>query len=90
MRGVPMKLAVGVVGGENLQFVGGPVEAVKAKTKAYVTLVPGDLMGKKFLHQILQALALKLPKKQSEKVEKASIEQIREFVPYTKGRLTKN
>jgi len=90
MRGVPLKLAVGVVGGENLQFVGGPVEAVKAKTKAYVTLAPGDLMGKKFLHQILQALTLKLPKKQSEKVEKVSIEQVREFVPYTKGRLTKN
>ncbi len=90
MRGVPLQLAVGVVGGENLRFVGGPVEAVKAKTKAYVTLVPGDMMGKKFLNQILQALALKLPKEQRERVEKATIEQVREFVPYTKGRLTKN
>ncbi len=90
MRGVPLQLAVGVVGGANVRFVGGPVEAVKAKTKAYVTLVPGDLMGKKFLNQILQALALKLIKEQREKVEKASIEQIRAFVPYTKGRLTKN
>ena len=90
MRGLPLRLAVGVVGGENLRFVGGPVEAVKAKTKAYVTLVPGDLMGKKFLNQILQALALQLPKEQRERVGKASIEQVREFVPYTKGRLTKN
>jgi hypothetical protein len=90
MRGMPLQLAVGVVGGENVRFIGGPLEAVKAKTKAYVTLVPGDVTGKKFLNQILQALTLKLPKEQREKVEKTSIEQIREFVPYTKGRITKN
>jgi predicted ribosome quality control (RQC) complex YloA/Tae2 family protein len=90
MRGVPLQLAVGVVGGENVRFIGGPLEAVKAKTKAYVTLVPGDVTGKKILNQILQALTLKLPKEQREKVEKTSIEQIREFVPYTKGRITKN
>jgi predicted ribosome quality control (RQC) complex YloA/Tae2 family protein len=90
MRGVALKLAVGVVGGEKLRFVGGPVEAVKAKTRVYVTLVPGDLMGKKFLNQILQALALQLPKEQRERVANASIEQVREFVPYTKGRLAKN
>jgi predicted ribosome quality control (RQC) complex YloA/Tae2 family protein len=90
MRGVPLKLAVGMVGGEQFRFVGGPVEAVKAKTKVYVTLVPGDLMGKRFLNQILQALALQLPKEQREKVGKASIEQVREFVPYAKGRLAKN
>jgi hypothetical protein len=35
-------------------------------------------------------LMLKLPKEQREKVGKASIEQIREFVPYTKGRITKS
>jgi predicted ribosome quality control (RQC) complex YloA/Tae2 family protein len=90
MRGVPLQLAVGVVEGEKLRFVGGPVEAVKAKTKVYVTLVPGDVAGKKSLNQILQALMLKLPKEQREKAGKASIEQIREFVPYTKGRIAKN
>jgi predicted ribosome quality control (RQC) complex YloA/Tae2 family protein len=90
MRSVPLQLAVGVVGGEKVRFLGGPVEAVKAKTKAYITLVPGDVVGKKFLNQILQALELKLPKDQSEKVKKVSLEQIRELVPYTKGRIAKN
>jgi predicted ribosome quality control (RQC) complex YloA/Tae2 family protein len=90
MRSVPLKLAVGVVGVKTLRFVGGPVEAVKAKTKVYVTLLSGDLMGKMFLTQILQALALQLPKEQREKVAKVSIEEIREFVPYTKGRVAKN
>jgi predicted ribosome quality control (RQC) complex YloA/Tae2 family protein len=90
MRNVTLKVAIGVVEDETLRFVGGPVEAVKAKTKAYVALVPGDATGKEFLKQILQALALKLPKEQREKVGKASIEQIREFVPYTKGRIAKS
>ncbi len=90
MRNMILKLAIGLVEDEEKPFVGGAVEAVKAKTKKYVTIVPGDMLGKEFLKQILQALILKLPKDQREKVGKASIEQIREFVPYTKGRLIKN
>lgn len=89
MRGVPLKMAIGVTdeGGE-LRFVGGPVNAVKAKAKAYVVSVPGDITGKELLKKILQSLAAKLPKEQREKVAKTSIEQVRELVPYTKGRIT--
>lgn len=90
MRNMPLKLAIGVVEGEKTRFVGGAVEAVKEKTKRFVILIPGDTIGKEFLKQILQALALKLPKEQRERVSKESIEKIREFVPYTKGRLYKN
>jgi len=89
MRSVLLKLAIGVVGNGKASFTGGPVEAVKAKTKAYVTIIPGDLAGKEFLKQILQALMVKLPKEQREKAGKTSIEQVREFVPYTKGRIAK-
>jgi predicted ribosome quality control (RQC) complex YloA/Tae2 family protein len=87
MRSVPLRLAIGVVANGEVRFVGGPVEAVKAKTKAYVTIGPGDVAGKEFLKQALRLLALKLPREQREKVGKASIERIREFVPYAKGRL---
>jgi predicted ribosome quality control (RQC) complex YloA/Tae2 family protein len=87
MRGVPLMLAVGVVADDEASFVGGPVEAVKAKAKVYVTFVPGDLAGKEILKRVLRALAAKLPKEQREKVGKASIELVREFVPYTKARL---
>ncbi|MCJ7794001.1 NFACT family protein [Candidatus Bathyarchaeota archaeon] len=88
MRSVPLKLAVGIIVNEEACFVGGPVDAVKAKTKTYVTLVPGDLAGKELLKQLLRSLMLKLPKEQREKAGKTSIEQIREFVPYTKGTVT--
>ena len=84
-RNVPLRVAVGIVVGEETSFVGGPVESVKAKTKAYVVIVPGDSTGKDLLKQILKSLMLKLHKEQREKAGKTSIEQVREFVPYTKG-----
>jgi predicted ribosome quality control (RQC) complex YloA/Tae2 family protein len=90
MRGVPLQLAIGVIKNQKLRFFGGPVEFVKKATNANVTLVPGDAAGKKLLSQILQALSSKLPKDQSEIIRKTSIEQIREFVPFTRGRLTKS
>ena len=84
-RNTPLRVAVGITVGEETAFVGGPVEAVKAKTKTYLVILPGDLAGKELLKQILKSLMLKLPKEHREKAGKTSIEQIREFVPYTKG-----
>lgn len=88
MRSVPLKVAVGIIVNEETSFAGGPIDAVKAKTKTYVVLAPGDSTGKELLQQILKSLMLKLPKEQREKTGKTSIEQIREFVPYTKGMIT--
>ena len=84
-RSVPLRTAVGIIVNEETCFVGGAVDAVKAKTKTYIVLAPGDTQGKELLKQILKSLMLKLPKEQREKAGKTSIEQIREFVPYTKG-----
>jgi hypothetical protein len=88
MRGVLLRVAVGIIVNEETRFVGGAVDAVKAKTKTYIVLLPGDYTGKELLKQILKSLMLKLPKEQREKAGKASIEQIRDFVPYTKGTIT--
>ncbi len=87
MRNTPLRVAVGIIVGEETSFVGGSVDAVKAKTKIYLVIQPGDSEGKELLKQILKALMLKLNKEQREKAGKTSIEQIREFVPYTKGML---
>jgi len=89
MRGASLKVAVGVVVEEDgeVRFVGGPVDAVKTKTKAYVVVVPGDLRGKAFFKRVLKVLAGKMPKERGEKVLKASVEDIRVFIPYSKGRI---
>ncbi len=87
MRGTALRLAVGLVEGEEGKFVGGPVDAVKAKTKVNLVIVPGDSEGKELLKQVLRSLTLKLPKDQREKIAKASIEHVREFIPYTRARI---
>ena len=90
MRGVPLKVAVGVVVNEEsgeVTFVGGPIDAAKAKAKAYAVVVPGDQTGKELFKRILKALSAKMPKEQRERVFKASVEEIREFIPYGKGRI---
>ncbi len=88
IRNMPLRTAIGIIVNEETSYVGGAVEAVRAKTKTYVVLVPGDMQGKDLLKQILKSLMLKLPKEQREKAGKTSIEQIREFVPYTKGTIS--
>ena len=87
-RNTPLRVAVGIKITDSARFVGGPVEAVKAKTKDYVIILPGDYQGKELLKQILKSLVLKLSKEQREHAGKTSIEQIREFVPYTKGAIS--
>ncbi len=89
MRGTPLRLAVGVVKDQSGEavFVGGPVDAVKDKTNAYVIVVPGDLKGKELFSRILEILKEETPKKMLEKISKASAEDIREFIPYNRGRI---
>ncbi|MEM3613600.1 MAG: ribosome rescue protein RqcH [Candidatus Bathyarchaeia archaeon] len=90
MRNTPLKIAIGVQFNEadEATFIGGPVDAIKAKTKIYTVLVPGENSGKQLLKQVLKALAEKAPKEKREKILKASIEQIRELIPYCKGTIT--
>jgi predicted ribosome quality control (RQC) complex YloA/Tae2 family protein len=90
MRGTSLKLAIGVLFDEATgepSFIGGAVDAVKAKTNTYVTVIPGDTSGKELLRQVLKVLATKTSKEKREKVLKTSIETIRDFIPYVKGRI---
>jgi len=91
MRNTPLKIAIGVLfqeGADEPIFIGGPVDAIKAKTETFTVIVPGETSGKQLLKQVLQTLAVKTPKEKREKILKASIEQIRELIPYCKGRIT--
>jgi predicted ribosome quality control (RQC) complex YloA/Tae2 family protein len=84
-RNTPLRIAVGIVLGEETRFVGGPIDSVKAKTKTYVVIQPGDYQGKELLQMTMRTLTAKLSREQREKAGKTSIEQVREFIPYTKG-----
>jgi predicted ribosome quality control (RQC) complex YloA/Tae2 family protein len=87
-RNTPLRVAVGICLGEETGFVGGPIDAVRAKAKTYVVIQPGDYQGKELLQMIMRTLTAKLSKEQRERAGKTSIEQVREFVPYTKGAIS--
>jgi predicted ribosome quality control (RQC) complex YloA/Tae2 family protein len=85
MRNTPLRTAIGIEINETARFIGGSIDAVRARAKSYVVIVPGDYQGKDLMKMILKTLMLKLSKEDKEKLGKTSIEQIREFIPYTKG-----
>lgn len=90
MRGTPLRIAVGVAISDResrARIGGGPVEAVRAKLNAYVVIVPGDVEGKELFNRVLTSLGRKLPRELRETVLNVSIEEIREFIPYGKGRI---
>lgn len=90
MRGTPLRIAVGVAISDResrARIGGGPVEAVRAKSNAYVVIVPGDVEGKELFNRVLTSLGRKLPRELRETVLNVSIEEIREFIPYGKGRI---
>jgi predicted ribosome quality control (RQC) complex YloA/Tae2 family protein len=90
MRGTPLRIAVGVAISDResrARIGGGPVEAVRAKLNTYVVIVPGDVEGKELFNRVLTSLGRKLPRELRETVLKVSVEEIREFIPYGKGRI---
>lgn len=93
MRGVPIRMAVGVAFDEETgvaRIGGGPVEAVKAKTTAHVVIVPGDVSGKELFKRVLRSLAEKVSKELREAILSLSVESVREFIPFGKGTVLKD
>jgi len=93
MRGVQLRMAIGVAFDEGTgvaRIVGGPVESVKAKTTAYVVIVPGDLSGKGLFKRVLRSLAEKVSKELREAILNLSVESVREFIPFGKGTVLKD
>ena len=90
MRNVPLRLGIGVIvdeESEDVSFVGGPVDSVKTMTKAYIVIVPGNVAGKELFRHVLRILGGKMTKELCDRIVKASVEEVREFVPYGVGRV---
>ncbi len=88
LRGVTLKLAVGVVEEDGaVRFIGGPVNSVKIKTQNYVIIVPGALTSKELFKRILGLVTRKIPKDMQRKILRISVEEIRDFIPFGKGNL---
>lgn len=89
MRNTALTTSIGVLVEDdgNIEFVGGPVDAVKTRTKIYVSLTSGHFEGKELFKRIITTLAKRFPKEEQEKISKVSIEKVRELVPYSLGKI---
>ncbi|MBC7129929.1 DUF814 domain-containing protein, partial [Candidatus Bathyarchaeota archaeon] len=90
MRSTPLRIAIGALFKEEtdeVKFISGPLDAVKAKTRVYVTLLPGDIEGKELSRQILREMAEKAPKEYKERILKASVEDVKRLIPFNRGRI---
>lgn len=93
MRGVPLRIAIGVAFDELNglpKTEAGPVDLVKTKVSTHVVIVPGDSEGRDFFKSILKALSEKVPKEMRQAILRMSIETVREYVPFGKGTIQKN
>ncbi len=89
VRRAPLRLAIGVdIEAAPLTVVGGPKDAVKARTDVFVEMVPGDLSSSKLANKIRQMLKQKVSKNMKEKVSKISLEEIQAFIPSGKGKIS--
>jgi predicted ribosome quality control (RQC) complex YloA/Tae2 family protein len=93
MRGIPLRIAIGVVFDEAEgipKIEAGSVDLVKPKTVAHVVIVPGDLEGRDFFKRILKALSEKVPKEKRQAILRMPIETVREHIPFGKGAIQKD
>jgi predicted ribosome quality control (RQC) complex YloA/Tae2 family protein len=88
-RNVPLRVAVGILSGkeEATSFIGGPVDSVKARTQVYVVIAPGDYAGKRLFEHVLGTLSGKMTENDRRSILKASVEKIREFIPFGVGKV---
>jgi hypothetical protein len=93
MRGIPLRIAIGVVFNEAEgipKIEAGSVDLVKPKTEAHVVIVPGGLEGRDFFKRILKALSEKVPKEKRQAILRMPIEMVREHIPFGKGAIQKD
>jgi len=87
VRGVPLRLAIGVTFKENRPtVVGGPPTAIAKLTNLKVEIVPGEEQSSKLAKKIRWLLAERAPEKLRESILSLPLEEIQRFIPSGRGR----
>ena len=88
VRGVPLKVAVGVkIDGENVVVVGGPAEAIAKQTGFYVEIVQGTQKSSQLAKQIRHLLSTKVSEELKRTVTAIPIDEFQSFIPLGRGKL---
>jgi len=85
-RGVPLKLAVGIVRAEDqIQVLGGSTASIRSRTPYYVEIVPGKTPSGKLAKEIVLKLMKKVPSEWIKLLKQVSLEEFQRFIPSGKG-----
>ncbi|MEM2144829.1 MAG: fibronectin-binding domain-containing protein, partial [Candidatus Jordarchaeaceae archaeon] len=89
IKGVPLKLAVGVIesDGEVLP-ISGPPSAIEKQTKTFVIIKPGTVAKGKLAQQIKNQLLRKAPVELAEKINLLPINEIENILPPGGGEIS--
>ena len=87
LRGVELKVAVGVKLGEDAEVIGGPVEAIAGQTRHYAKLGVGDMKSGELARRIKDSVMKKASKEDAEKIKSINLGDIQYWIPSGKGSL---
>jgi len=86
VRNVPLRAAIGIMTEENhVAVVGGPPEAIKKQTNAYVEIIPGQQTSGTLAKHIRKLLAEKALPEWRKGIFEISLDEIQGFIPSGKG-----
>ncbi|MCW4052966.1 MAG: ribosome rescue protein RqcH [Candidatus Bathyarchaeota archaeon] len=86
VRKTPLQLVIGIdLNTKPLTIVGGPMQAIKTKTKDYVEINPGDTKSSKLAGEIRNMLKRLVPRDLQEEVSRIPLAEIQAFIPFGKG-----
>jgi predicted ribosome quality control (RQC) complex YloA/Tae2 family protein len=88
VRGVPMRVAIGVkINDEEIMVVGGPVDAIRHQTNAYVEVVQGTQKSSQLAKKIRHQLSTKVSEDLKRTVTAIPLEDIQRFIPLGRGKM---
>ncbi|MCD6409622.1 MAG: NFACT family protein [Candidatus Verstraetearchaeota archaeon] len=88
-RGVPLRLAIGIVVEEEvIKVIGGPLSAVSAKTQLMVEITPGKTPSRRLAEQIRNALKSRAPRELQPAIDAIPLEEFQRFIPAGGGAIS--
>ncbi|MFX0096406.1 MAG: ribosome rescue protein RqcH [Candidatus Hodarchaeota archaeon] len=89
VRGVPLKLAVGVeFENEHIIPICGPVNAIETKTKVFAVITPGDMKFGQLVKSLKAAMIQKVPKARMERIQAISPTEFQNIIPPGGGQIS--
>jgi len=83
-----MRVAIGVkIDDEEIMVVGGPVDAIRHQTNAYVEVVQGTQKSSQLAKKIRHQLSTKVSEDLKRTVTAIPLEDIQRFIPLGRGKM---